>query len=731
MSGAEASRLVDKAIAQYQQGRAGEAIVTLDHAVDLAPDFCRAWVVRGQILLAGGRLTEAVTSFNRALALQPRDVASLGYRGDALRLLGRTDEALVSYRRALEVRSEHPRALNGLGLIFAARGQLQDALAWHDRAVAAQPEFAEAHNGRGIVLSALGEFTAALAAFTRALTLWPAYVDALVNAGNTLRKMGRFDDALENLDRALRLEPTSVDALCSQAGVLTVTDRKNEALVAIDRALEVDGDYRQALMLRGTILALLGRTAEAVAWFDDLISRPSQPEAFQAEAYVHRGNALRDLKRWPEAVESYDRALALVPNHAGAWCDRGRALREMGELHEALESYSTALAINPRYLDARNYLSSVLATLGQNEESEFHARQIIAVDPANDSAYNNLGNALQRQGRLTEAIACFTTAMGLVPDPVAARFNRGMCRLVAGDFENGWADYEVRTKARDWDTKGWDTDLRPAWTGRTDIGGKRIVLYSEQGLGDTIQFCRYATMVAGRGASVSLHVRAPLRRLLESLDPSFEVTDETMPLRPFDLHCSIMSLPFAFATTLETIPNRVPYLAAPATHRQLWRERLGDGRRPRIGLAWSGNDRPHGRAIPLEVISPLVRMLPEVYCIQRELWTTDVPALAMFPGIHFFGHALRDFADTAALMEELDLIISIDSGVLHLAGALGRPAWAMLPFAADWRWLKDRDDSPWYPTMRLFRQPKSGDWTGVIDQVRYELDQYLRDWARS
>lgn len=725
MTGEAAARLVDQAISQRQQGRYGDAIVTLDRAVAMAPDRCQGWVIRGQIMLEHGAYRDALASFDRALAIQPDDAGTLAYRGDTLRLLGQFADALGSYHKAVGVDPVHARALNGIGLISASRGQPREALTWHDRAIAANPDFAEAHNGRGIVLSRLGQFAAALACFTRALTLWPGYADAHVNTGNTLRKMGRFEEALISLDHALALDPGSVDGLYARAGVLAVLDRKLEALAACDRALRLDANLRPALMLRGTLLGMLGRYQEAVEWFDRLIAQGGRPDVFYADAHIGQGNALRESKRLPEAIAAYDRALALFPTHAGAWYDRGRALREMGELQEAVESYTAALESNPRYLEARNYLSSVLATLGRNDEAEAQARLVLSISPTNESAHNNLGNALQRQGRLREAVASFEAAMSLVPDPAGARFNRGMCLLLAGDFENGWRDYEVRTQVREWDTRGWDTAVRPAWRGQKDVAGQRIMLYSEQGFGDTIQFCRYAPMVAALGAKVLLHVRAPLRPLLESLDPAFDVSDETQPMPRFDQHCSIMSLPFAFRTELATIPNRVPYLAPPEELRMLWRERLGPRHGPRIGLAWSGNDKPYGRAIPLEIISPLVAMLPEVYCIQRELRPGDVPALAMFQGIRFFGRELRDFADTAALLEQLDLIISIDSSVMHLAGALARPTWAMLPFAADWRWLKSRDDSPWYPTVRLFRQPTSGDWTGVIDRVRHELTGYL------
>jgi tetratricopeptide (TPR) repeat protein len=600
-----------------------------------------------------------------------------------------------------------------MGLIAT---EARDALAYHDRALALDPGFAEAHNGRGLALSRIGDLAAALASFTRALALWPGYIDALINAGNTLRKMGRFDEALSTIEQALRIDPNSIDALYSQAGILGAMTRMDEAIELCDRVLALDPAFSPAHLRRATLLGLLKRHEDAVAAFDRLLALPSEDESFYAKAHVLRGNSLRHLERLPEAIAAYDKALMLRPKFVEAWVNRGLALRQAREFLDAIDDFDQALALNPKHLDARNYRSVALANLGRNEEAEAENRRVLSIDPDNGSAYNSLGNALQRQGRLREALAAYETAIRLVPDPTAARFNYGMCLLLMGDYANGLREYEVRWQTEDWNI-GWDITLRPLWDGSADIAGQTIMLYSEQGLGDTIQFCRYVPMVVARGARVVVGVPSSLRRLLESLHPEAEVIDHTQPPPAFDAHCSLMSLPLAFRTDLSCIPGRVPYLAPPEEYRALWRQRLGPRRGPRIGLAWSGGEKPYGRSIPLDAVAPLLAMLPEVFSLQRDLRPEDVPALAMHPGIRFFGQDLRDFCDTAALIEEMDLVISIDTSVLHLAGALGRPSWVMLAYAADWRWHTGRDDSPWYPTMRLFRQPSSGDWGGVIDRV--------------
>jgi len=705
--------LLEQAMAQHRQGRPNDAIATLDRVITLAPGRPDAWKLRGQIRLQRGAGDDALADFDRAITAWPHDADIHAYRGDALRLLNRAADARAAYQHALGLNPDHVRALNGLGLIAAQDGDARAALEYHDRALALDPGFAEAHNGRGLALSRRNDLAGALTSFTRAYALWPDYVDALVNAGNTLRKLRRFDEARSTTERALHLEPDSLDGLYSLSGILGAVGRLDEAIDLCDRALAIDPSFSAALMRRATMLGLQKRHADALAGFDRVLTLTGQTGSFQARAHLLRGNALRSLERLAEALAAYDAALALVPNFAEAWVNRGLTLRQMREFLDAIDDFETALRINPHHLDAGNHLSGTLATLGRDVEAEAEARRVLAIDPGNGAAFNSLGNALQRQGRLTEALAAFDAAISLLEDPVGARFNRGMCLLLSGDFAQGWREYEMRWQTEDWSI-GWDISQRPLWDGETDIAGQTIMLYAEQGLGDTIQFCRYVPMVVALGARVIIGVPAALQTLLESLDPAIEVVDHYRSPPRFDAHCSLMSLPRAFRTDFGSIPARVPYLAPPEAYRALWRERLGPRRGPRIGLAWSGGEKPHGRSIPLETVAPLLAMLPEVYCLQRDLRPQDVPALAMQPGIRFFGGALRDFCDTAALIEEMDLVISIDTSVLHLAGALGRPAWVMLAYAADWRWLAGRNDSPWYPTMRLFRQRSPGDWAGVF-----------------
>jgi tetratricopeptide (TPR) repeat protein len=543
-----------------------------------------------------------------------------------------------------------------------------------------------------------------------------------------LRGTMDLNEALRRCRQAVAQNPGSVQAWHELSGVLGRLRLLDEAITACESVLAIDSRFAPAMMRRAAMLGLVGRHRDAADYLDQLLMLPGQPESFHFTAHMLRGDALRHLGEPTEALAAYDRAIALRPAVADAWVNRGKALRELGEVFDALDSFETALKINPKHLQTRNERGILLALLSREAEAEAELRRVLAADPRHAAALNSLGVVLQRQGRLAEAIESFQASMRLADDPASARFNVALCLLLAGDYAQGFPAYEARWQTPEFAVPPQVAD-RPRWTGHADIAGKTILLHPEQGLGDTIQFCRYAPLVADLGAQVILGAPTPTTQLLRSLDTRVEVVGRDSPPPVFDLHCPLMSLPLAFHTEIATIPARTPYLSAPDAHKRLWRARLGPKRAPRVGITWSGNDKPLGRSIPLHVIGPVVATLPEVFCLQQDLRPADVPALAMHPNIRVFGRDLRDFSDTAALVEEMDLVISIDTAVLHLAGALGRPAWGMLSFAADWRWLRERADTPWYPTMRLFRQARSGDWGAVAEQVRAALAGWLDSFA--
>ena len=389
-----------------------------------------------------------------------------------------------------------------------------------------------------------------------------------------------------------------------------------------------------------------------------------------------------------ECIEHASRALALEPRHVEVLCNRGIALRALDRIEAALEDYERVLALRPNFVPAFNLKGVALAALNRHEE----------------------------------AIASYSAALALDPNFAPARFNRALSYLVTGDFEPGWRDHE-------WRWRGSDTQIalrdfgKPQWQGE-DLQGKTILVHAEQGLGDTIQFSRYVPLLAARGAHVVLEVQAPLTALLAQLPGARTVIAMNSARPPIDYHCPILSLPFAFGTRLDSIPASVPDLSAPAAHAGRWRTRLGPRTGLRVGLAWSGNAmhvNDRNRSIPFERLVALGDPAWTLVSLQKDIRERDRAAIERCGSMRRFAAEIEDFQDTAAIIAEVDLVVTADTSVAHLAGAMGKPVWVLLPFSADWRWLLERDDSPWYPTATLYRQRERGDWDEVVERVARKL----------
>ncbi|MEO0035260.1 MAG: hypothetical protein RLZZ501_1283, partial [Pseudomonadota bacterium] len=424
----------------------------------------------------------------------------------------------------------------------------------------------------------------------------------------------------------------------------------------------------------------------------------------------------------------YDRALALCPDWAEAWLNRGHALEQGGQTEAALSCYQSALALRPGWPQALANRGSALYALERFEPALAAFDQAIAAAPDQADFYYNRGLVHYAQGALTAAVADYDRALALRPDYGEAGLNRAISLLSAGDLGRGWEAFEWR-----WRIEPQASRVRPPfpprWNGETPLSGRRILIYSEQGYGDTLQMCRYVPRLAAQGARVVLEVEAELTSLLAGLDGVAAVVAKGDPLPPFDCHCPVLSLPRAFGTTLDTIPAPPAYLAADPARVAAWRQRLGPASGPRVGLAWSGNPahrNDRNRSLAPALLAPLLDGRIDAVALQKEIRPADRPILATLPGLRHFGDVVRDFADTAALCALCDLVISVDTSVAHLAGALGRPTWILLPAkSCDWRWLTDRADLPWYPTATLYRQQRGEAWAAVIERVGAALDRML------
>lgn len=474
-----------------------------------------------------------------------------------------------------------------------------------------------------------------------------------------------------------------------------------------------------ALHLLGLVEHAGGRHREALVLIEGAIAASGRIAAF----HVAHASVLTALGRRDEAAAAIDRGLALDPANAEALNTLGNLRLAAGDAAAAEAAYRQALTSRPGYAEALSNLGSALRALGRLPEAEAALRQAAALRPGYASALANLGLVLQEQGRLTDALAAFDAALAADPAHAAAHGNRAMLLLLLGRLEEGFAEYEWR-----WRMPGFATAPRdfgcPAWTGERLDGGT-LLIHAEQGLGSAIQFVRYAVLAAERSTRVVLECQAPLLRLFRGSlagpgGPVAEVIRKGDPLPPCDRHAPLMSLPHLLGTSLASIPAEIPYLAADAADLACWRERLAPARRPRVGLVWSGNPRhenDRNRSLLAAALAPLIAgTAASFFSLQVPARTEDLAALP--PGrVVNLAPDLRDFADTAAAISGLDLVVSVDTAAAHLAGALGRPAWLLLPRIAEWRWLVGRDDSPWYPSLRLFRQRAAGDWVELIDRV--------------
>jgi tetratricopeptide (TPR) repeat protein len=623
------------------------------------------------------------------------EVTSLLAEAFALQQAGRLAEAEEIYNQILATQPDHFDSLHLLGIVFHKRGDHAHALRHIDLALKINPNHIVALNNRGIALRELQRFEEALASYDRALALWPAYAEALLGRGHALKELKRFEEALASYDRALAIRQDFTDAHVGRGNVLHALARFEGAQASYDRAVALRPDDAEAHSCRGATLHELQRFEEALASYDHALAlRPDY-----AEARYNRGNALHALKRFEEALADYDHALALRPDYIEALVNRGNTLHALNRFEEALATYDRALALRPDYVEA----------------------------------HVNRGIILHKLKRLEEALASYDRALALRPDYVEAHYNEGMSRMLAGDFERGWQKLE-------W---GWVAARQryvkrnfsqPQWLGSNEIAGKTVLLHAEQGFGDVIQFCRYVPRVAERGARVIFEVYEPLRELMSTLPGVAQIVSSGKPPPDFDMHCPMMSLPLALGAESATILSQTPYLRASPQAVMDWNSRLGPRHRPRIGLAWSGlpaHDNDLNRSMRLSAFLPPLAGFNATYVsLQREVREVDAPVLQGSDVLHF-GKELKTYADTAALIANLDLVISVDTSVAHLAGALAKPVWILLPFIPDWRWLLDRDDSPWYPTARLFRQDETRGWDGVMARVHAELDVYLRDSAHN
>lgn len=712
--------LVASASKDYAQG---EALFL--RAISISPGFAVAHANYAAALNEAGRHEEAITSYGRAIAIKPDYVEALRKRSHILTRLERFEEAERDLAKVIFCDPENASTYYSHGNVLLALRRYDDAIACYETLTTLKPQDANAWNNHGSSLVLIKKHEEAISSFDKALLLQADQFDVLCNRGKALMTLNRHEEALSSFDKAIMLHPENAYAYSNRGAILHHLSRFDEAIDAFEKAILINPDDAEFHQNRGCSLARLGRFEEALGGFNQSIAiNPDRPDA-----YNNRGNAYKSLRQYDKGLADYDKAIALAPDSANAFYNRGVLLHEINRLEEAFASYQKAIEITPDDAKTYNNLSSVCMYLMRIEEGLFYSGKAMELEPEVPDHYISTAVLLQFAGRLDEAHVHLEKAISLREGYARPLFAKALLCLLQQKFEEGWSLYEWRKETEK--KTGVHSLPKPIWTGAQELRGKTILVTWEQGLGDTIQFCRYITLLHERGARVLFSPHKVLRGLLGSFDAKFLIVDQENLTMDYDYQSSLLSLPMAFKTDISNIPSAARYLKAEDERVRDWRNKIG-GAGFKIGICWQGSREKVdiGRSFPLVMFRNLCS-IPGVRLIslQKGDGVSQLEDLPVDMAVETLGDDFDTgpdaFLDSAAVIECCDLVITSDTSIAHLAGALGAKTWMALRYVPEWRWFLDREDSPWYPSMRLFRQRGVGDWKSVFEDIEAALRSLL------
>jgi tetratricopeptide (TPR) repeat protein len=624
-------------------------------------------------------------------------------------------QAELAYRQAVQLDARRADAWAALGTFCLQRSRLDEAIGHFRRALQLRADDAAVHCNLGIALASSGRLAEALASFTEAVQINPLHADARANLGNALREVGRIDDGVTCLREALILQPNHGAAHLNLGLALLSLQQTDEAIGHLRQAAQLAPGNATAQHSLGLALVARNELAEAAACFE----QACRLYPGYVEAHTNLGMALGRLGNPAGALTALREAARLDPRSPEVHNAMGAALVQLGDHAASLVPIREALRLRPDFVAALVNEGNALRSCGQLDEALTSLRRALELQPDNTDAHHDLALVYSDLGRTAEALAEFDAALALRPDFPMGRKNRSLVWLRRGDWAQGWREYEWRWRCGELPEPAYP---QPRWDGG-DLAGKTILLWAEQGVGDTFQFVRYAAQLNERGASVLLHCPAALHPLLASCAGIDRLVGAEVP--PFDVHAPLMSLPHLLGTTAHSVPAMIPYLSTDPAVAARWQQELAHVSGFRIGVCWQGNPKYAAdrlRSFALAQLSP-VAAVPGVrlVCVQTGRAVQQIAELRGRLEILDLGERLTRtpgaFVDAAAVIKNLDLVISCDTAIAHLAGALGAPVWLALPYASDWRWLQGRSDTPWYPTMRLFRQSEPRNWDGVFAEM--------------
>lgn len=635
---------------------------------------------------------------------------------------GRLAEAGNLYQQILSVEPKHADSLHLLGLVAYAGGRADIAAELIAQAIQVNRKISAYHNNLGLALQQMGRLDDAVASYGRALALAPNDAETLNNLGVALQAQGKFDQAMEKYAKALALRPDYVSAHYNRGNCLRNAGDPAGAIAAYRQALAIQPDYPEALNNLATVLKDHGEYIEAAACCEKALSvNPAH-----VESMVNLGSIFKELKEPARALEYYDRALTQRPGYIDALNNKGLALIDLGRFDEAIECFDNAIAAAPNRAEIYNNLAAAFDEKGEYDTALAKYQQALALLPDCPESYYGLGNLARKQGKIDEAVECYSRAIALRPGYAEAHWNMAFLLLLKGDLISGWRESEWRWRRKHMKMHSF---TGPAWDG-DGLTGKTILLHCEQGLGDSIQFIRYAALVKQRGGTVLLVCPPALEKLFTGVAGVDRIVMDAKDVPKYDVQAPLMSLPGIFSTMVETIPAAKSYLKADQGRVEFWRKKLADLTGLKVGIVWRGNPQhlnDRNRSMKPEQFAAFTD-LPgtSIVNLQKDARPDEIAALGASKSFVNAGPELGDFSDTAALVSCLDLVISVDTSVCHLAGALGVPVWVLVAHEPDWRWLLGRADTPWYPSMRLYRQPKAGDWESIAAVVKTDLQSLAK-----
>ncbi|CAK0744395.1 protein O-GlcNAc transferase [Gammaproteobacteria bacterium] len=658
----------------------------------------------------------------QVLGIDPSRADVWNFFGVLHRRAGKIPEAIAAYRRAIEINQNYADSYYNLANLLKSTHQYEACIALYRRALALVPDRADAWSSLADSLRELEQWPEAEAASRRAISLQPTFVGAHLNLGNALRGQGRIEEATASYRQAISLDPKMAEAYYNLGMLLREQGSLEAAAEAYQQVLNLRPDWAEASVTLGILREEIARRKVIVPLLpqEKVVDPVKMGEKEDSQALLASAMTAYQLGENSLAMTRCEQVLKMEPNRPDAWTLKGILLRKLKQFEESAAAHRRAIACKPDYPDAHNNLGGALSDLGKLEEALACYRHAVHLVPKKVDFLINLAGMLQALGRVEQAITTLEQVISAHPGNAEAQWDLALARLLSGDFERGWKGYEWRWKAR------IDPPVfaEPLWRGEP-LDGKTILLYTEQGYGDVIQFVRYIPMVVARGGRVLLEIHPDLKNLLDRMPGISQLVIRDEPRPHFDVQYPLLSLPYLFQTTLDTLPSSEFYLQPDPMRKKAWGERLKNYFGLRVGLVWGGNPNVKNDRWRSPRLAPVLPLLEtsgvHFFGLQKGDGRKDLIGRDMPTSFVDLGEEIQDFADTAAILSNLDLLITSCTSTVHLAGALGRPTWVLLHFSADWRWFLKREDTPWYPSVRLFRQSGPHQWGALVNRIQTEL----------